>query len=136
RILRDRSIRVLNGKSKSSSLATLGKTERVRAHRPSALAIHRARPAYIAATQSSAIIPQPPGNDSACRAGNGFQISNTRKSIKPNSKYFQFTWTSAKDELPGEKNQLSAVAIFENIGKRPARSRVRHWPETSSMTTT
>src|SRR5579862_1170016 len=37
------------------------------------------------------MIPKPPGSDSACRAGNGFQISKTRKSIKPSSKYFQLT---------------------------------------------
>ena len=37
------------------------------------------------------MIPQPPGNDSACLAGNGFQISNTRKSIKPSNKYFQLS---------------------------------------------
>src|ERR1700734_2677141 len=41
------------------------------------------------------MIPQPPGNDSAWRAGKGFQISNTRKSIKPRSKYFQLSGARA-----------------------------------------
>src|SRR5277367_4782097 len=42
------------------------------------------------------MISQPPGNDSACRAGNGFQMSNNRKSIKPSSKYFQLPTTKPK----------------------------------------
>ncbi len=50
----------------------------------------------MAAAQSSAMMPQPPGSDSACRAGNGFQISNTRKSIKPRSKYFQLSGAERK----------------------------------------
>jgi len=35
------------------------------------------------------MIPQPPGRCSSCRAGNGFQMSKARKSIKPKSQLFQ-----------------------------------------------
>src|ERR1700693_2470953 len=42
------------------------------------------------------MIPKPPGSDSACLAGNGFQISKTRKSIKASRKLFQFN--SGDDE--------------------------------------
>src|SRR6267154_1356047 len=52
--------------------------------------------AYTPAIQSSAITPQPCGSRSRLRDGNGFQISNTRKRIKPISRYFQFTRLSAK----------------------------------------
>ena len=44
--------------------------------------------AYRPAVQSSAMMPRPPGRDSACRAGNGFQISKTRKSINPSEQIF------------------------------------------------
>ncbi len=66
-------------------------------YRPSIRAIHNPSAAYIPAIQSSAIIPQPPGSDSAWRAGNGFQMSNARKSIKPRSKYFQFSAAKARE---------------------------------------
>src|SRR5579872_1155051 len=56
------------------------------------------------------MMPQPPGSDSAWRAGKGFQISNTRKSIKPRAKYFQLSGASANKY-------------------------VKYCPETSSMTT-
>src|SRR5690348_2299096 len=56
------------------------------------------------------MMPHPPLNDSACPTGNGFQMSNTRKSIKPSNKYFQFAGASAKRY-------------------------VKNCPETSSMTT-
>src|ERR1700721_602911 len=80
------------------------------------------------------MMPQPPGNASACRAGNGFQISNNLKSIKPTSKYFQ---------LRGEDNEIKPVealtsgmvAAFHQSGTPQPISSVKCWPETSSMTT-
>src|ERR1700722_7673286 len=80
------------------------------------------------------MMPQPRGNDSAWRAGNGFQISNNRKSIKPTSKYFQ---------LRGEDKEINPIealtswmeAAFHQSGTPQPISSVKCWPETSSMTT-
>src|SRR6266852_5428060 len=42
------------------------------------------------------MMPHPPGRDSACRTGNGFQMSNTRTSIKRNSRDFQLAGARAR----------------------------------------
>src|SRR6266566_1383021 len=42
------------------------------------------------------MMPRPPGKSSARRAGNGFQLSKTRKSINPATKYFQFSRPAAR----------------------------------------
>src|SRR5260370_13894523 len=80
------------------------------------------------------MIPQPPGSDSACRAGNGFQISNTRKSIKPRSKYFQLSPERIEIKPIGVTVQES-VALFHQIGIPHPSSKARCCPETSSITT-
>src|SRR5208282_3598690 len=80
------------------------------------------------------MIPQPPGNDSACRAGNGFQISNTRKSIKPTSKYFQLRTSS---NVSNAVRMLAAPPGIDlsDVQRTQLRKIVRCWPETSSITT-
>src|SRR5882762_7710992 len=92
------------------------------------------------AIQSSAMIPKPPGRDSACRAGNGFQISNTRKSIKPSSKYFQLGkitmlvlsgWLLHRMGWPYDEMLVGCACQ----GQKPPRRRASCCPETSSMTT-
>src|SRR6267143_6884491 len=76
-------------------------------------------------------MPQPPGKASACRAGNGFQISKTRKSIKPSSKYFQFTGV-------GHRGTLATCAKEKPKKMCPTGGppkNVINCPEISSMTT-
>src|SRR5258708_2949675 len=68
------------------------------------------------AIQSSAMIPHPPGRFSSRRIGHGFQMSNTRKRIKPSKRYFQFTRLSAKKIAKVEKSMRapkygSAIAM-------------------------
>ena len=64
--------------------------------------------AYSPAPTSSITIPLPSGSCSNLRIGNGFRMSNTRKSIKPAKRDFQATGAPTK---------------------------VINWPATSSMTT-
>src|SRR3979490_1338539 len=90
------------------------------------------------------MIPTPPGSDSACRAGNGFQISKTRKSIKPSNKYFQL------GEIPEFRPKgfplhrtywlrpiTRQILTGGNacLGQNPPKSRAKCCPETSSITT-
>src|ERR1700724_1022276 len=85
------------------------------------------------------MIPKPPGRDSACRAGNGFQISKTRKSIKPRSKYFQLTafimlmpsgwFAHSRGVAPGTLED--GARQYQN----PPNRSVSCWPDTSSITT-
>src|SRR5207253_7615502 len=77
------------------------------------------------------MMPQPPGKAAACRAGNGFQISKTRKSIKPSSKYFQFTGV-------GHRGTLATCAKEKPKKMCPTGGppkKVINCPEISSMTT-
>src|SRR5208282_1920228 len=81
------------------------------------------------------MMPQPPGNDSAWRAGNGFQMSKTRKSIKPRSKYFQLRGAT-NDTAPREGKLVQTFSMgFHHIGTAQPRRMARYCPETSSMTT-
>jgi hypothetical protein len=50
--------------------------------------------AYSPAPRSSTTIPVPSGSRSSRRIGNGFQISKTRKSIRPARKVFQASGTA------------------------------------------
>src|ERR1700740_125791 len=80
------------------------------------------------------MIPKPPGSDSACRAGNGFQISNTRKSINPTSKYFQFE-ERKKEKFASECIMRARSGWVEWAKRCPPSKRAICWPETSSITT-
>src|ERR1017187_832396 len=80
------------------------------------------------------MIPQPPARDSACRAGNGFQMSNKRKSIKPSSKYFQLSAEFSVSKPNGTLAQASFGSLHQTGIAHPS-SRVRCCPDTSSMTT-
>src|SRR5208282_3196668 len=64
--------------------------------------------AWSPAPRSSTTMPVPSGSRSSRRIGNGFQISKTRKSIRPTRKVFQASGTAMS---------------------------VTNWPATSSMTT-
>src|SRR5437588_301077 len=65
--------------------------------------------------------------------GQGFQMSNTRKSIKPRSRYFQLARLKAKKMAYWEKS-MCAVRCGKAMGISGS-SRVKCWPATSSMTT-
>src|ERR1700744_4578567 len=87
-------------------------------------------------TQSSAMTPQPPGKDSACRAGNGFQISKTRKRIKPRSKYFQLRAERDVTKPIGRaRHGDSEAKALHQMGSPQPISSVRCCPDTSSITT-
>src|ERR1700723_2926444 len=79
-------------------------------------------------------MPQPPGNDSACRTGNGFQISNTRKSIKPKSKYFQLRGTAIATKPSGGGLVQTCSAALNGAGTPQPSKSARCWPDTSSIT--
>src|ERR1700694_2036342 len=66
------------------------------------------------------MIPHPPWSFSSRRRGKGFQMSNTRKSIKPSKRYFQFTRLSAKKIAKTEKS-MCAVKCGSAMGTSGSR---------------
>ena len=60
------------------------------------------------------MMPQPPGSDSACRAGKGFQISNNLKSIKPSSRYFQLSTEFSVMKPSAESVDTAGAALHHD----------------------
>src|SRR6266566_8529353 len=80
------------------------------------------------------MMPRPPGKSSARRAGNGFQISKTRKSINPATKYFQFSRPAARAAVIFAVMGSCGGGAVQALRASPTTNEMV-WPESSSITT-
>src|SRR5256885_10703754 len=82
------------------------------------------------------MIPQPPGSFSSRRIGHGFQMSNTRKSIKPSKRYFQLSRRSEEhtSELQSPCNLVCRLLLEKKKIIPRFFSPIRSWWCTGRLT--